>query len=538
MSQRQRFIRKIVYACVIAALLLPLSWLSQPAAKDGSKGGLLAQMRAEHNLSQADLGEIDPASETIKLATLGMRGVAANILWEKANQYHKEEDWAGLSATLEQIVRLQPNFVSVWVFQGWNLSYNISVEFDDYHDRYRWVIKGIDFLKEGTQYNRDEPRLLTDIGWTVAHKIGKADERVQYRRLFREDDEFNGSRPLAQRDNWLVGREWLVKAEQIVARGIPLKGKSPLLFYSRPPMCLVNYAQTLEEEGTFGEVAKNAWKKASDSWTEFSDRDLPTQHNLSVRLGEKEAYLKRAQEAQAELARLTPPGLREEIAKEKFDALSEQERTAHDTPSEQRTPEQHALLAGVKHKLEIHHLDIADRITGETHSGAFKAAEDATQADFMAKLIDSEREIVNFDYWTLKCRIEPDDSTLAARKAMYDGDRAFSKGDLVACSQAYEEGLKTWRQVLDKYPSLLKDSDLTEDLVASIGHYRSILHQMDKEFPKTFILQDVLDADAALQNPKVPLSEGASSGAASSTANDPSNAEVPNKDNDPSKPAP
>ena len=34
MSQRQRFIRKIVYACVIAALLLPLSWLSQPAAKD------------------------------------------------------------------------------------------------------------------------------------------------------------------------------------------------------------------------------------------------------------------------------------------------------------------------------------------------------------------------------------------------------------------------------------------------------------------------------------------------------------------------
>ena len=30
MTQRQRFIRKIVYACVIAALLLPLSWLSQP----------------------------------------------------------------------------------------------------------------------------------------------------------------------------------------------------------------------------------------------------------------------------------------------------------------------------------------------------------------------------------------------------------------------------------------------------------------------------------------------------------------------------
>ncbi len=31
MNQRQRFIRKIIYASIIAALLLPLSWLSQPA---------------------------------------------------------------------------------------------------------------------------------------------------------------------------------------------------------------------------------------------------------------------------------------------------------------------------------------------------------------------------------------------------------------------------------------------------------------------------------------------------------------------------
>ena len=88
--------------CIIAALLLPLSWLSQPATTE-SDGGILAQVREENHLSQADLGEIDPTSETIKLATLGMRGVAANILWEKANEYKREEDWTNLSATLEQI---------------------------------------------------------------------------------------------------------------------------------------------------------------------------------------------------------------------------------------------------------------------------------------------------------------------------------------------------------------------------------------------------------------------------------------------------
>jgi hypothetical protein len=530
MNQRQRFIRKIAYACAIAALLLPLSWLSQPATQDGSKGGLLSRMRQEYSLSQADLGEIDPASETIKLATLGMRGVAANILWEKAHEYHKEEDWAGLSATLEQIARLQPNFVSVWVFQGWNLSYNISVEFDDYHDRYHWVIRGINFLKEGTQYNRDEPRLLTDIGWTIAHKIGRADEHVQFRRLFREDDEFNGSLPLSQRDNWLVGREELLKAERIVARGTPLKGKSPLLFYSRPPMCLVNYAQTMEEEGTFGEVAKNAWKKAGDSWVEFSNRDLPTQYNVLVRLSEKEAYSKKAEEAKAELDRLTPSGLSDKIAAEKRASLSEEEREAYDTPAERRTKEQTNLAAAVGEKLMVRAIDIADRITGDDHAAAFKAAEEGNQADAMARAIDIERDIVNYNFWMLKCQIEPDDDTLAARKAMFDGDRAFSKGDLVACSAAYDEGIKLWRKTIDKYPSLLKDTDITEDLMISIGHYRSILHQMDRQFPTPFVLQDVVDADALQKGPQLPAGEAPATGTGKDSAGAP--------ENDPAKAAP
>ncbi len=52
MNQRQRFNRKIVYACAIAALLLPLSWLSEPATRDSDgkefEGGVLARMRREH----------------------------------------------------------------------------------------------------------------------------------------------------------------------------------------------------------------------------------------------------------------------------------------------------------------------------------------------------------------------------------------------------------------------------------------------------------------------------------------------------------
>ena len=96
MNRLTSFQRKIAYIAAIAVLLLPLAALSQPATVGeggGTAGGKLSQLRIRYNLAQARLGEIDPASETMKLATLGLRGVAANILWGWANYYKKVEDW-------------------------------------------------------------------------------------------------------------------------------------------------------------------------------------------------------------------------------------------------------------------------------------------------------------------------------------------------------------------------------------------------------------------------------------------------------------
>ena len=72
-----------------------------------------------------------------------------------------------------------------------NMSYNTSVEFDDYRERYRWVIKGIDYLIKGIEYNQTEPRLQWETGWTISQKIGRSDEHKYYRRLFKADDEFH-----------------------------------------------------------------------------------------------------------------------------------------------------------------------------------------------------------------------------------------------------------------------------------------------------------------------------------------------------------
>ena len=112
--------------------------------------------------------------------------------------------------------------------------------------------------RRASSYNEREPRLLWDIGWIISQKIGRADEHKQFRKLFKEDDDFHGSRPLAQRDNWLVGKEWFERGRGHGRhRRASMMGTSPLIFRSNGPMCQMNYAEALEKDGTFGESGQD-----------------------------------------------------------------------------------------------------------------------------------------------------------------------------------------------------------------------------------------------------------------------------------------
>ncbi len=297
-----------------------------------------------------------------------------------------------------------------------------------------------------------------------------------------------------QRDNWLVGREYLLEAQRWVDQeGIPVKGKSPLLFHAHPAMCLINYAEAVEEEGTFGEVAKNAWRKAADSWTQFSNRDLPTQYNIFVRLADKEQFDEKSKRAQAELAKLMPPGLREQLTADKKKTLTEAELDAYDTPADQRTSAQENEMYGANEKMAISHLEIADRVAGENHAAALKLAEEAAQADFLAGTIDGERDIINYNYWVQRCQLEPRDETLEARKKIYDADQAFTAAQLVEARDLYIDGLQKWHKIIDEYKILLDDPNLIEELAFAVGRYAAALHQLDERLPEPFFMQDVLD---------------------------------------------
>ncbi|MGA2796465.1 MAG: hypothetical protein ABSE63_02690 [Thermoguttaceae bacterium] len=500
MNSRNIFFRKIMYLVAIGVLLGLLYLFGHPSTADtpnekGSPGGILAQYRNRQSsgLSQTQLGQIDPTSETIKLATFGLRGVAALVLWEKANDYKMKEDWANFAATLNQIIKVEPHFVSVWIHQAWNMSYNVSVEFDDYHERYRWVIKGINYLKKGIDYNKFEPRLLWETGWMISQKIGRADDHKYYRRLFKADDEFNESRPLALRDNWLVGKEWFLDAIKLAdSIGKGVGGKSPLIYLSDPPMSQMNYSEAIETEGTYGEVARRAWKTAGDEWFQYGSIPIPSTYGVDVYLNDKEKEDEIAKKLVAQLDALQP-GLRDEIREKKHRQLTDEQRAAYDTPLEKRTLEQQQLTYEAEERMRVTHEDVARQIKGAQHAKAKKLAEEATNHEETATYTSRYRETVNFLYWRLRAQVEQTDEALNARKFIYQGDRAYRDGDPTAARNDYDQGFALWRQVLDKFPALIEDEVTGSDLMDLVMQYQRILKQLDEPFPAKFPLQDVVD---------------------------------------------
>ena len=478
----------------IAVLLVPLSILSQPA-DSSSPGGFLARQRAKFGLSQANLGEVDPTSETMRLATLGLKNVAVTLLWDRANHYKKVEDWTNLSAALEQMTKLQPNFYSVWDFQAHNLSYNISVEFDDYHDRYAWVMKGIEFLRQGIALNLREPRLLGRMGWFIGQKIGRADEKKQYRRLFKADDDFHErdrpGRTLPERDNWLVAREKYLAAQQLADSGAALK-TTPLIFHSEPMMTAINYARALEEDGVFGETAREAWKLAGDEMRRFSVREIPTSWDVPIRLGMREAELARATKLGEELEALLP-GLFKEIQERKRAALTDAQRKALDVPPIDRTEAQQQSAAEAESALAVNWPMVAREAPADVREKARELARQYVEASETAEIIARYRDIVNFDFWRASCEVEVTEAALRARELVWQAEREFENARLLPAKKAYEEAFAAWREVLDSSP-VLKADDLTgDDLVEMIDRYRKVLDQLDEKFPQPFILQDVLD---------------------------------------------
>ena len=181
--------------------------------------------------------------------------------------------------------------------------------FDDYHDKFYWVIEGLNYMLDGVRANDKEPRLYWDMGWFISNKIGRDDAAKYYRRLFSGErgpdgkdapdyvkdfrERFTpptGFPPGSDlRDNWHVGKAWFLAAEsKIDPPRYPVRGMATVIFYSDAPTCQFYYADNLEKDGTFGQMAQRAWQMRRTSGMHFGERSIETSYDVPLQLNRRE----------------------------------------------------------------------------------------------------------------------------------------------------------------------------------------------------------------------------------------------------------
>ena len=121
----------------------------------------------------APLENAPPVLAFTTVALGGFRGLIANVLWIRASELQDEDKFFEMVQLADWITKLQPHFTTVWIHLAWNMAYNISIKFTDPKDRWAWVMRGIELLRdEGLRYNPNEPLLYRELAWFFQHKMG------------------------------------------------------------------------------------------------------------------------------------------------------------------------------------------------------------------------------------------------------------------------------------------------------------------------------------------------------------------------------
>jgi hypothetical protein len=173
--QQQVRQRKLLYLGLIL-VLLTLSVIWRYSVIDG-----LAERLAVREQSR---GEVELTGAVVRLGLTGSRGLATCVLWANAIEKQKKNQWNELEVLVRSLTKLQPHFITPWLFQSWNLAYNVSVESDRVRDKYFYITRGVELLAEGERQNAFHPDLRWSIGFYTQHKICQSDETNYKRSLF------------------------------------------------------------------------------------------------------------------------------------------------------------------------------------------------------------------------------------------------------------------------------------------------------------------------------------------------------------------
>ena len=193
--QRASRNRKIIYFALIAVLFtISMVARADPGAAgrlDGP-GGATVPLGGEPHHREPGGGtrcgtrtrpRARPRSPAARALT-GSRGIAVTVLWLSAIDKQKRNDFHEFEQRVQMVTKLQPNFITPWLFQSWNITYNVSVEMQGSGDMYFYIVRGIQLLAEGERRNKRSPDMGYWIAFYYQNKFGVSDQVETLRCLF------------------------------------------------------------------------------------------------------------------------------------------------------------------------------------------------------------------------------------------------------------------------------------------------------------------------------------------------------------------
>lgn len=201
--QKANFRRKVLYFAILLVLFtvsmfwrgtipIPLSSTARAGEPpsglhriaDGLNNRTILSQARGLELRELEEGEPEIAGSAVRLALIGSRGLAVTALWQAAIEKQKRNDFHEMELLVRQVTRLQPHFITPWIFQSWNIAYNVSVEMHGSGDMYFYIARGIELLAEGERRNNKSPDMRWQIGFYYSNKFGVADNVEVLRCLF------------------------------------------------------------------------------------------------------------------------------------------------------------------------------------------------------------------------------------------------------------------------------------------------------------------------------------------------------------------
>ncbi len=157
----------ILWLILLAGLVVLAAWQSRR----------LAGVRRER-LPEAYTGaasDVPPAITFVMAGLGGFRGVVSEVLWFRANRLQDAGRYLELVQLADWLTMLDPHASEAWVYNAWNLAYNVSVMMGRPEDRLRWVLNGITLLRDdGLRFNPRDARLYRELAWFYQNKVGDA----------------------------------------------------------------------------------------------------------------------------------------------------------------------------------------------------------------------------------------------------------------------------------------------------------------------------------------------------------------------------